>query len=217
MSPDHTNAASAPTTDGRRRKGEERRRLLREATMRRIADGGVAAVTQRSVAAEAGLTPSLVSYHYPTVDALLSATLAAVNDAYVAALERCARHDDPVRALAGFVAACGADRGPAVAAEYELFLQAGRRPALRGVGALDRRARRPPAPAGARPVAAARGRGGGRRPVPAVLVRRPSVGDRRRRAGPAHPGARRSGVTPDDPATVGAPVTGPVTRAGDGR
>jgi TetR/AcrR family transcriptional regulator, regulator of biofilm formation and stress response len=124
--------APAPTTDGRRRKGEERRRLLREATMRRIADGGVAAVTQRSVAAEAGLTPSLVSYHYPTVDALLSATLAAVNDAYVAALERCARHDDPVRALAGFVAACGADRGPAVAAEYELFLQAGRRPALRG-------------------------------------------------------------------------------------
>ena len=85
--------------------------------MRRIAEGGVAAVTQRAVAAEAGLTPSLVSYHYPTVDTLLSATLAAVNDAYVAALERCARHDDPVRALAGFVAACGADRGPAVAAE----------------------------------------------------------------------------------------------------
>jgi DNA-binding transcriptional regulator YbjK len=132
VNPADVTSSPAPTTDGRRRKGEERRRLLREATMRRIADGGVAAVTQRSVAAEAGLTPSLVSYHYPTVDALLSATLAAVNDAYVAALERCARHDDPVRALAGFVAACGADRGPAVAAEYELFLQAGRRPALRG-------------------------------------------------------------------------------------
>lgn len=100
--------------------------------MRRISEGGIAAVTQRAVAAEAGLTPSLVSYHYPTIDALLSATLAAVNDAYVAALERCARHDDPVWALAGFVAACGADRGPGVAAEYELFLQAGRNPALRG-------------------------------------------------------------------------------------
>jgi len=120
------------TTDGRRRKGEERRRLLREATMRVISVGGVAAVTQRAVAGEADLTPSLVSYHYPTVDALLSATLSAVNDAYVAALERCAQHDDPVWAVAGFVAACAADRGPGVSAEYELFLQAGRRPALRG-------------------------------------------------------------------------------------
>jgi len=122
---------TAPPVDGRRRKGEERRRLLREATMRVVGRGGVAAVTQRAVAAEAGMTPSLVSYHFPTVDALLSATLAAVNDDHVAALERCAREDDPVRALAEFVAACAADRTDALAAEYELFLQAGRRPALR--------------------------------------------------------------------------------------
>lgn len=124
-------ATATPETDGRRRKGDERRRQLREATMRVIARGGVAAVTQRAVAAEAGLTPSLVSYHFPTVDALLSATLAAVNDSYVHALERCARADDPVRALAALVAA-GGERGHAVVAEYELFLQAGRRPALRG-------------------------------------------------------------------------------------
>jgi DNA-binding transcriptional regulator YbjK len=128
--------------DGRRRKGDERRQQLREATMRVIARGGVAAVTQRAVAAEAGLTPSLVSYHYPTVDALLSATLAAVNDTYVAALERCADDDDPVRALAVLVATCADDEGRAVDAEYELFLQAGRRPALRAewarwTGALD--------------------------------------------------------------------------------
>lgn len=120
---------AAEITDGRRRKGEERRRLLREATMRVIGRGGVAAVTQRAVAAEAGMTPSLVSYHFPTVDALLSATLAAVNDSYVAALGRCAQQDDPVRALADLLAA--ADRTDALAAEYELFLQAGRRPALR--------------------------------------------------------------------------------------
>jgi TetR/AcrR family transcriptional regulator, regulator of biofilm formation and stress response len=152
---------AAPITDGRRRKGEERRRLLREATMRLISEGGVAAVTQRGVAAEAGLTPSLVSYHYPTVDALLSATLAAVNDAYVAALERCAQHDDPVRALAGVVAASSADRGPGVAAEYELFLQAGRRPVLRGewerwTGALDALLR-PLVPDPSRRLAAAAG------------------------------------------------------------
>jgi TetR/AcrR family transcriptional regulator, regulator of biofilm formation and stress response len=123
--------AAPEITDGRRRKGEERRRLLREATMRVVGRGGVAAVTQRAVAAEAGMTPSLVSYHFPTVDALLSATLAAVNDSYVAALERCAREDDPVRALAELVALHATDRTDALAAEYELFLQAGRRPALR--------------------------------------------------------------------------------------
>ena len=123
--------AAPEITDGRRRKGEERRRLLQEATMRVIGRGGVAAVTQRAVAAEAGMTPSLVSYHFPTVDALLSATLAAVNDSYVAALERCAQEDDPVRALAELVALQAADRTDALAAEYELFLQAGRRPALR--------------------------------------------------------------------------------------
>jgi TetR/AcrR family transcriptional regulator, regulator of biofilm formation and stress response len=126
-----TGPAAPEITDGRRRKGEERRRLLREATMRVVGRGGVAAVTQRAVAAEAGMTPSLVSYHFPTVDALLSATLAAVNDAYVAALERCAQEDDPVRALAELVALQAADRTDSLAAEYELFLQAGRRPALR--------------------------------------------------------------------------------------
>jgi DNA-binding transcriptional regulator YbjK len=129
---------TAPELDGRRRKGDERRRELRAATMRVIGRGGVAAVTQRAVAAEAGLTPSLVSYHYPTVDALLSGTLAAVNDAWVAELERCAADDDPVRALAALVAA----GGEGIDAEYELFLQAGRRPALRAewarwTGALD--------------------------------------------------------------------------------
>ncbi|PVY96029.1 TetR/AcrR family transcriptional regulator [Actinomycetospora cinnamomea] len=123
--------AAPASTDGRRRKGEERRRLLREATLRVVGRGGVAAVTQRAVAAEAGMTPSLVSYHYPTVDALLSATLAAVNDDCVAALERCAREDDPVRALAEFVAGYASGRTEALAAEYELFLQAGRHPALR--------------------------------------------------------------------------------------
>lgn len=118
-------------TDGRRRKGEQRRRLLRAATMRVIGRGGVAAVTQRAVAAEAGMTPSLVSYHFPTVDGLLSATLAAVNDDWVAALGRCAEHDDPLAALAGLVAAGAVDPDRTVDAEYELFLQAGRRVALR--------------------------------------------------------------------------------------
>ncbi|GAA4779432.1 TetR family transcriptional regulator [Actinomycetospora chlora] len=135
-----TTRRPVPAGDGRRRKGDARRRQLREATIAVISRGGVAAVTQRAVAAEARLTPSLVSYHFPTVDDLLSATLAGVNDSYVAALERCARAADPVAALAELVATSA--RGHAVDAEYELFLQAGRRPALRAewarwTGALD--------------------------------------------------------------------------------
>lgn len=131
-------------TDGRRLKGDRRRRVLLEATMRLAGRDGVAAVSQRAVAAEAGLPPSAVTYHFPTVEHLLLAALTAVNDEYLRLLAACA-HDDAharLRALAELVAACGTDPAadparpdPArheVAAAYELFLLAGRRPELRG-------------------------------------------------------------------------------------
>lgn len=121
--------------DGRRRKGEHRRRQLLAATVALIGRGGVAAVTQRAVAAEAGVPPSAVLYYYPTVDGLLVATLTAVNDRYLAALaalplQRAAALSE----LAELIAAAG-DRDRAIA-EYELWLIALRRPELRAE--LDR-------------------------------------------------------------------------------
>lgn len=113
--------------DGRLRKGERRRRALLDATLRLVGRGGAAAVTQRAVAAEAGVPPSAVLYYFASVDDLLVAALTAVNDRYVVRLDAIGTVD----ALAALVTDCARqDRLPAIA-EYELFLHAARREDLR--------------------------------------------------------------------------------------
>ncbi|WP_255622798.1 TetR/AcrR family transcriptional regulator [Pseudonocardia sp. DSM 110487] len=117
-------------TDGRRRKGEQRRRQLLDATMRVIERAGVAAVSQRVVAHEAGVPPSAVTYYFPAVDDLLVAALADCNDIYLSGLDACARDADPIAALARLIADGTGARRAYVAAEYELFLIAARRPEM---------------------------------------------------------------------------------------
>ena len=123
------------TTDGRRLKGLQRRRLLLDATMRLVEREGVAAVSQRRVAAEAGVPPSTVTYYYAAVDDLLVDALTRVNDTYVEALKALPHDaDSALRGLAELIADAGAGAGSGRAsavAEYELFLLAARRPALR--------------------------------------------------------------------------------------
>ncbi|MFP5020819.1 TetR/AcrR family transcriptional regulator [Pseudonocardia phyllosphaerae] len=109
--------------DGRRAKGERRRRALLDAALRLLGRDGVAAVTQRGVAAEAGVPPSAVLYYFDGVDELLVAALTAVNDRYVARLEAVATLDD----LAAMLAECGAQDRQQTIAEYELLLLAARR------------------------------------------------------------------------------------------
>jgi TetR/AcrR family transcriptional regulator, regulator of biofilm formation and stress response len=104
--------------------------LLLDATMRVIERAGVAAVSQRVVAQEAGVPPSAVTYYFPVVDDLLVAALASCNDAYLQGLDACARDADPIAALARLIADGTGERRAYVAAEYELFLIAARRPEL---------------------------------------------------------------------------------------
>lgn len=130
--------------DGRRRKGEARRRALLDAALRVVGREGVSAVTQRAVAAEAGVPPTAVLYYFPTVDDLLVAALLDVNDRWVAAVD--ALPDDREGALDGLAALVAGSAEHALA-EYELCLLAARRPALRGEldrwwGSLDALARR---------------------------------------------------------------------------
>lgn len=131
---------TAATTDGRRRKGEQRRRLLLDATLRVIERAGVAAVSQRVVAQEAGVPPSAVTYYFPAVDDLLVAALARCNDDYLQGLDACARADDPLAALAALIAGTTEVERALVAAEYELFLLAARRPELQDEAARWTRA-----------------------------------------------------------------------------
>ncbi|WP_379619797.1 TetR/AcrR family transcriptional regulator [Pseudonocardia sp. GCM10023141] len=115
--------------DGRRRKGERRRLLLLDATMRLIGRDGVAAVTQRAVALEAGLPASAVLYYFPTVDDVLVAALTAGNDHYLQRLDviEAGPPAELVSRLAALVAGQYVDRGQMLA-ENELYLLAARRP-----------------------------------------------------------------------------------------
>jgi TetR/AcrR family transcriptional regulator, regulator of biofilm formation and stress response len=98
--------------------------------MRVIERAGVAAVSQRVVAQEAGMPPSAVTYYFPAVDDLLVAALADCNDDYLRGLDACASDPAPLEALARLIAESNDSRRAHAAAEYELFLIAARRPEL---------------------------------------------------------------------------------------
>lgn len=117
----------APTTDGRRVKGERRRRALLDATLQVVGREGTAAVTQRGIAAEAGVPPSAVLYYFASVDELLVAALSAVNDRYVGWLQAVGSLDD----LAVLLRGCAEQDRLLTVAEYELLLLAARRDDLR--------------------------------------------------------------------------------------
>ncbi|MFC7220136.1 TetR/AcrR family transcriptional regulator [Streptomyces polyrhachis] len=102
-----------------------------EATLRVIEHGGVAAVTHRAVAREAGLPATSAAYHFGSVDALLVAALVRAVDRYSALLRRAAAAPDPIAALAKALAGELDGRRRPFVAEYELYLLAARRPALR--------------------------------------------------------------------------------------
>ncbi len=62
-------------------------------------DQGYAAVTYRSVATRAGVTPGLVQYYFPVLDDLYIAILEAGTDGSVRRLERAAASARPLRAV----------------------------------------------------------------------------------------------------------------------
>jgi TetR/AcrR family transcriptional regulator, regulator of biofilm formation and stress response len=120
------------TSDGRRLRGARKRTEIVTATLRVIERDGVAGVTHRTVAKEAGTTPSSVNYHFSTLDDLLVAALTTAVDEYATQLDAIRSDaEDPLAALAQLIAdAGGAGRARAIA-ERELTLLAARRPALR--------------------------------------------------------------------------------------
>jgi DNA-binding transcriptional regulator YbjK len=73
-------------TDGRRARGAASRQAILDATVRVIAAGGLTSVTHRAVAAEAGVSTALTTYHFATLDDLLLATLSSLSAAGVARL-----------------------------------------------------------------------------------------------------------------------------------
>ncbi|WP_278263471.1 TetR family transcriptional regulator [Nocardia sp. AG03] len=120
--------------DGRRVRGEKRRAEIIEATLAVVTRDGAAGVTHRTVAKQAGITTSLSTYYFATLDDLLVATLTTVADEYTARIRTIIDGDgDKLTGLAALIAETGGPGRERALAERELATMAARRPALRPV------------------------------------------------------------------------------------
>ncbi|GAA3382605.1 TetR family transcriptional regulator [Streptomyces racemochromogenes] len=119
---------------GARRYDPDRRQRIIDAAIRVVGAKGIAGLSHRSAAAEADVPLGSTTYHFKTLDDLLVAALRQASEAYAPALVL-REGEDLAGALARLLGeALEADRGR-VELEYELYLAALRRPALRPVAA----------------------------------------------------------------------------------
>ncbi|MFH8987550.1 TetR/AcrR family transcriptional regulator [Streptomyces sp. NPDC017940] len=123
---------------GRRYDPGRRQRII-DAAMRVAAGKGIAGLSHRSVAAEADVPLGSTTYHFKTLDDLLVAALRQSNEGFARLVRERGVLRDPdadlpaeLAALLGEWAAGGRE---GVELEYELYLAALRRPALRPVAA----------------------------------------------------------------------------------
>ncbi|RRO13639.1 TetR family transcriptional regulator [Saccharopolyspora rhizosphaerae] len=122
-------------TDGRRLKGERRRRAIVDAALRVVARDGVGAVSHRNVAREAGVPPASIAYYFDGIDDLLVASLLdgceALVEQITAVRDRVVDNAQWPRAVAELLVGMIREHRERTIAEYELYLLAARRPALR--------------------------------------------------------------------------------------
>jgi DNA-binding transcriptional regulator YbjK len=131
-----------PSTDGRRARGAASRQAIVEAAGRVVVASGLAAVTHRAVAEEAGVPLARTTYHFPTVEALLRAVQRHLTErfdvrllAFLSAAPD--RNASIVNACCDFLEELlGARRGEFLAS-VELGVAAARRPELLSVGSLS--------------------------------------------------------------------------------
>ncbi|AJP01464.1 TetR family transcriptional regulator [Streptomyces cyaneogriseus subsp. noncyanogenus] len=122
-----------------RRHDPDRRQRIIDAALRVVAEKGIAGLSHRSVAAEADVPLGSTTYHFRTLDDLLVAALRQADEGFAAVIAAHPALADPRADLAGELARVlgewlGGDR-TGVELEYELYLAALRRPALRPVAA----------------------------------------------------------------------------------
>lgn len=125
---------------GRRPKqarGEERRDRILRATLAAIGERGVEGVTHRSIAARAGVPLGSLAYYFPAKDDLLREALVLFVEEEVERLEelgaRLAASDLGAREMAEAFASVLETNDPV--AQFELYLEASRTPALRPAAA----------------------------------------------------------------------------------
>lgn len=130
-------AASVPT---RSEHGAERRGLILDATVRLLTREGLGAVTHRAVAREADVPLAATTYYFDSKDELLSEALTLLVAHEVELLSARATElgdaikspADLAKALAEVLTSRGEEDRRMLLAKFEVYLEAARRPALRG-------------------------------------------------------------------------------------
>ncbi|SED64113.1 TetR/AcrR family transcriptional regulator [Streptomyces sp. TLI_105] len=120
-----------------RRHDPGRRERIVDAALAVVGRAGIAGLSHRTVAVEADVPLGSTTYHFASLDELLVAALRRVNGTFGARLRQGPELDAPDLA-AGLAALMGEWLGAeptGVELEYELYLAALRRPALRPVAA----------------------------------------------------------------------------------
>ncbi|WP_328772463.1 TetR/AcrR family transcriptional regulator [Streptomyces sp. NBC_00286] len=122
-----------------RRYDPDRRRRIIDAAIRVVGAKGIAGLSHRSVAAEADVPLGSTTYHFKTLDELMVAALRQANEGFAKLVVARGALEDPesdvAAELAGLVGEWLAGDRTGVELEYELYLAALRRPALRPVAA----------------------------------------------------------------------------------
>ncbi|MER7678687.1 TetR family transcriptional regulator [Streptomyces sp. NPDC096934] len=122
-----------------RRYDPERRQRIIDAAIRVVGSKGLAGLSHRSVAAEADVPLGSTTYHFKTLDELMVAALRQTNEGFAEMVAARGALEDPhvdlAGELAGLMGAWLAGDRTGVELEYELYLAALRRPALRPVAA----------------------------------------------------------------------------------
>ncbi|MCZ4611030.1 TetR family transcriptional regulator [Streptomyces sp. Lzd4kr] len=122
-----------------RRYDPERQQRIIDAAIRVVGEKGIAGLSHRTVAAEADVPLGSTTYHFKTLDDLLVAALRQANEGFAKVIASRGGLEDPgtdlAVELAGWMGEWLAGDRTGVELEYELYLAALRRPALRPVAA----------------------------------------------------------------------------------
>ena len=125
-------------------RGEERRERILRATLAVIASSGIPAVTHRRVAEEAGVPLGSLTYWFATKDDLLREALrrfvAEEAERLRAVSEALEPGADPAETAALFSEILEGSSATEQVAQFELYLEAARNPALRDIAAESFRA-----------------------------------------------------------------------------
>jgi len=120
-----------------RRYDPERRQRIIDAAIRVVGAKGLAGLSHRSVAVEADVPLGSTTYHFKTLDELMVAALRQANEGFAKVIAARGGLEDPqtdlAKELAGWMGEWLAGDRTGVELEYELYLAALRRPALRPV------------------------------------------------------------------------------------